>query len=201
MSILIVLSHPDSASLSHAAAAAVAAGVQSSGRAAVIADLHAEGFDPRAGLGDVRAMHGQSPLPPDVVREQQRLAQADGVAFVYPTWWFERPVMLKGWCDRVLTGGFAFRFGAAGIEGLPGHKRAWIITPTGMPEAFYAQHGGFASVLGPMVAGTLGVCGIAAPTLTPLFGAPFVPPQVRADWLATLHSMTTHWCAPQPVPQ
>ncbi|MFO0482124.1 MAG: NAD(P)H-dependent oxidoreductase [bacterium] len=196
MNVLIVLSHPDPASFNHALAAAIAQGLRSAGHAAELADLHVEGFDPRQNLDDVRALHGQGPLPPALVREQLRLARADGLVFVYPTWWFERPAMLKGWCDRVLTSGFAFRFGPSGPEGMLAAKCVWIVTTTGMPEPFYARHGGFESILRPMIAGTLGICGIAAPKLTPLFSLPFMPPAARTAALAEVQAQAAQWCAP-----
>lgn len=33
---------------------------------------------------------------------------AEGLVFVYPTWWASLPAMLKGWLDRVLLPGVAF---------------------------------------------------------------------------------------------
>jgi NAD(P)H dehydrogenase (quinone) len=33
----------------------------------------------------------------------ERLAWAEGLVFVYPTWWYGLPAMLKGWLDRVWT--------------------------------------------------------------------------------------------------
>ena len=38
----------------------------------------------------------------------ERLARAEGLVFVYPTWWYAHPAMLKGWLDRVLLPGVAF---------------------------------------------------------------------------------------------
>jgi putative NADPH-quinone reductase len=36
------------------------------------------------------------------------LAWCDTLIFVYPTWWYGLPAMLKGWLDRVLVPGLAF---------------------------------------------------------------------------------------------
>jgi NAD(P)H dehydrogenase (quinone) len=36
------------------------------------------------------------------------LQWCEALIFVYPTWWFGQPAMLKGWLDRVLVPGVAF---------------------------------------------------------------------------------------------
>ena len=36
------------------------------------------------------------------------LRWAEGLVFVYPTWWYGLPAMLKGWLDRVWAPGVAF---------------------------------------------------------------------------------------------
>lgn len=33
------------------------------------------------------------------------------MAFVFPVYWWSVPAMLKGWIDRVFTGGWAYRYG------------------------------------------------------------------------------------------
>ncbi|WP_238179487.1 NAD(P)H-dependent oxidoreductase, partial [Methylobacterium dankookense] len=37
------------------------------------------------------------------------LQAAEALVFVYPTWWFGMPAMLKGWIDRIWLPGIAFR--------------------------------------------------------------------------------------------
>ena len=38
----------------------------------------------------------------------EALEWCDTLIFVYPTWWYGLPAMLKGWLDRVLLPGVAF---------------------------------------------------------------------------------------------
>ena len=40
-------------------------------------------------------------VPRDVRQHVEALKTHDAVVFVYPTWWFNVPAMLKGWLDRV----------------------------------------------------------------------------------------------------
>jgi hypothetical protein len=42
----------------------------------------------------------------------------------------------------------------------------------------------------------LGICGIAAPKLTPLFSLPFMPPAARTAALAEVQAQAAQWCAP-----
>lgn len=62
-------------------------------------------FDPirRTGYGEA------PPLEPDLVRAQADIAWADHLVFAYPNWWGTMPALLKGFIDRVILPGFAFR--------------------------------------------------------------------------------------------
>mgnify|MGYP005990971741 CR=1 FL=1 len=107
MHILIVLDHPDPASFSHAIARQFSDGAQSAGHSTEVADLNAEGFDPRWTLADIES-DGSNTAPPDVVAEQARIARADAVCFVFPLFWWGMPATTKGWVDRVWSWGWAY---------------------------------------------------------------------------------------------
>lgn len=117
MNVLVVLAHPDPASFNHALAAAAARAARASGHDVALHDLHAEGFDPilpRAELGR------EADLPPAVRRHCDAVAAADGIVVVHPNWWGQPPAILKGWIDRVLRPGVAYRFEEGdGGEGVP----------------------------------------------------------------------------------
>src|SRR5690606_23333267 len=46
---------------------------------------------------------------PDVAAEQEKLKWADVILIQFPLWWFSAPAILKGWFDRVLAAGWAYR--------------------------------------------------------------------------------------------
>jgi len=48
------------------------------------------------------------------------LAQSDGIIIVHPNWWGQPPAILKGWIDRIIRPGIAYKFadGDNG-EGIP----------------------------------------------------------------------------------
>jgi NAD(P)H dehydrogenase (quinone) len=110
MHALIVLAHPDPQSLSHAIAARIGEGIAHADPAHSfeIADLAAEGFDPRFTTDDVAVHVRLAPPPADVVAEQARIDRADALVLVYPVFWWSMPGLLKGWIDRVFTNGWAY---------------------------------------------------------------------------------------------
>jgi putative NADPH-quinone reductase len=59
--------------------------------------------------------------------------------FVYPVWWWVPPAMLKGWLDRVLASGFAFRFETSvnGYQGLLHGRRAAVVTTSTVEPSSY----------------------------------------------------------------
>lgn len=60
--------------------------------------------------------------------------------FIYPVWWYGRPALLKGWIDRVLPPGFAYRYERSGVNGLLAGKRAVVLQTTGAPREAYAAN-------------------------------------------------------------
>jgi len=117
MNILIVLAHPDPNSLNHAIARTAAESLRKNKHAVILHDLYAEGF--ASILSDDELLH-LAELPPDLANHCEELAAADGLIFVHPNWWGMPPAILKGWIDRVMRPGIAYRFleGDSG-EGIP----------------------------------------------------------------------------------
>ena len=75
MHVLIILDHPNPTSFSAAVARHFIAGVKAAGHSAELADLHAEGFDPRWSMADIEGDDGAA-MPADVLNEQTRIAGA-----------------------------------------------------------------------------------------------------------------------------
>jgi NAD(P)H dehydrogenase (quinone) len=111
MHALIVVAHHDPQSLTHGLAAQVAAGLSASGHTFEIADLAAEGFDPRYSAADQRVHRTCAEPPADVLAEQARIDRADALVLVFPIYWWSLPGLLKGWIDRVFVNGWAIDYG------------------------------------------------------------------------------------------
>lgn len=103
MHVLAVLDHPNPGSFSAAAAARFLEGARGAGHSTELADLYAEGFDPRWTMADA-----QGDTPADVRAEQDRIARADAICLVFPLFWWGMPAMTKGWVDRVWSWGWAY---------------------------------------------------------------------------------------------
>ena len=112
MHALVVVAHPDPASLSQAVAQKLAEGVSGAGHSAEIADLAREGFDPRFTLNDLAAHRREIAQPADIAFEQMRIDRADALVLVYPVYWWSMPALLKGWIERVFSNGWAYDDGA-----------------------------------------------------------------------------------------
>src|SRR4029453_5829191 len=71
-------------------------------------DLYAERFDPVMPADERRTYNEHAPADPALAPHIEHLRWAEAVIFVYPTWWYGLPAMLKGWFDRVWAKDVAF---------------------------------------------------------------------------------------------
>ena len=55
-----------------------------------------------------RAYHDVGANRASVAKEIERLTNCEGLVFVFPTWWYGMPAILKGYIDRVWVPGVAF---------------------------------------------------------------------------------------------
>lgn len=162
MHALIVVSHPDPSSLTHALARRVAEGLSASGAeySVEIADLAVEGFDPRFSSTDI-AVHLREASPSaDVLAEQARVDRADALVLVYPVYWWSMPGLLKGWIDRVFTNGWAYEEAhdsglVKKLRRLPVH----LIALGGADMRTYGRHGYFGAMKLQIDHGIFDYCG------------------------------------------
>jgi NAD(P)H dehydrogenase (quinone) len=75
--------------------------------------------------------------PRDVVEQQRKISQAQGVAIIFPVWFVGMPAILKGWIERVFTYSFAYSLKPEGWNGdikgrvpLFKHEKALLISTT-----------------------------------------------------------------------
>ncbi|MDN3224067.1 NAD(P)H-dependent oxidoreductase [Pseudomonas nunensis] len=144
MHALIVVAHPNPQSLTHSLARQIAEGLTSvdSSNTYEIADLSAQGFDPRFGTSDMAVHHREAPPPADVLAEQARIERADALVLVYPVYWWSMPALLKGWIDRVFSNGWAFDFSLDSpfVQKL-GHLRVHLVGVGGADAGSFTRHG------------------------------------------------------------
>jgi NAD(P)H dehydrogenase (quinone) len=108
MHALVVYCHPCEESFTGAVRDTVVATLQARGHTVKLIDLYGEGFDPVMSGEERRTYHDEPDNLLPIAPHAEQLAWAEAVIFVYPTWWYGLPAMLKGWLERVLVPGFAF---------------------------------------------------------------------------------------------
>ena len=159
MHALVVIAHPEPGSLSHSIAQQIAQAVPDSA-SVDIADLAAEGFDPRFTASDLAVHRRRAPRPIDVAAEQARIDRADALVLVYPVYWWSMPALLKGWIDRVFANGWAFDFSPdAGLVKKLRHLRVHLVAIAGADESTYARHGYSAAMKTQIDHGIFDYCG------------------------------------------
>jgi len=130
MNALLILAHPKPGSFNHAIADAVETALAGAGLAVVRHDLYAERFDPIMTQQEIDEGVSQNPL---VEQHCKQLVEADLVAVVHPNWWGQPPAILKGWVDRVVRQGLAYRFTEKGPEGLLRARVALVVNTANTP--------------------------------------------------------------------
>lgn len=86
--------------------------------------------------------------PKDVLEQQKKVASADVLVFITQVFWMHFPAIVKGWMERVLTYGFAYKLNEDGWNGDPDGriplleiKKAIVIQPTFFNEKVYREKG------------------------------------------------------------
>lgn len=108
MRALVVYCHPKTDSFNAAVKDLVLAKLRAVGAEVRLADLYRRGFTPV--LTDAE-WEGYLTCPTNadaVADDVADLRWCDTLIFVYPTWWYGLPAMLKGWLDRVMLPDVAF---------------------------------------------------------------------------------------------
>ncbi len=108
MRALVVYCHPKDNSFTAAVRDLVVQKLDAAGAETRVADLYAQGFQPVMTASDWDG-YLDSPANRDPVRAGvEDIEWCDTLIFVYPTWWYGLPAMLKGWLDRVMLPDVAF---------------------------------------------------------------------------------------------
>jgi NAD(P)H dehydrogenase (quinone) len=123
MNISIILAHPNKGSFNHAIAETAMESLRGAGDCVTFHDLYEEQFAPVLQGTEIPL---EAPLDSVLESHCQEIATADGIIIVHPNWWGMPPAILKGWIDRVLRPGIAYRF----VEGDQGEG-----VPIGLLEA------------------------------------------------------------------
>ncbi len=168
MHVLTVLAHPNPSSFSHAIAQRFMDGARTSGHTTELADLHAEGFDPRWTQADADSA---LPVPEDITREQERIERSDAICLVFPLYWWGMPAMTKGWIDRVWSWGWAYDQLADPEDSLLKPRPGLLLVPAGANSDDVEAKGHRAALEASWMNGTFGYFGFSPRRLELLCGS------------------------------
>ena len=129
-------------------------------------DLHREAFDPRFTQADHAHFWG-GPVPEGIAEMHERVEAADRLAFIFPVYWWGMPALMKGWIERVFTGGWAYQYGAGvadrGKEPLNSMLRSVPVALLGIggsKERTYEKYGYDQAMRTQIDVGTFAYCGM-----------------------------------------
>src|SRR4051812_6908214 len=100
MRVLLIYCHPLAESYAAALRDAAIQGLLAAEHGVEVRDLYAEGFNPVLSAHERRSYYDQDTTADKTADHVAALQRAEALVFVYPTWWFGMPAMLKGWFER-----------------------------------------------------------------------------------------------------
>lgn len=190
MRVLVVYSHPVPESYCAALRDCVLDALAKAGHETRLLDLHAMGFDPVMSCEERRIYNDLAKDDHPLPEHADHLAWAEGIVFVYPTWWYGLPAMLKGWLDRVWTPEITFEINKQSgvIKPLMTHiTKLAVVTTCGAPRwwSYYVGHPGVRTI-------TRGMRALFAKRCKTFFMAHYLmdvsTPQSREAFLRRVHA-------------
>ena len=135
MKALVVYCHPKEGSFTSAVRDQVISRLEAKGAEIRIVDLYAQGFTPVLTADELDTYEDPARNTDPVAEDVAHLKWCDTLIFVYPTWWYGLPAMLKGWLDRVFVPEIAFLMPTPErrtiARGLPHITRLGVFTTCG----------------------------------------------------------------------
>ena len=104
--VLIINGHPNADSYCHSLAEAYKKGSISTGNKVELLHLSDLNFNLNLSHGYAK----RTELEPDLMYAQKKIQWANHIVIIHPVWWGSVPALLKGFFDRVLLPGFAFKY-------------------------------------------------------------------------------------------
>lgn len=183
---LLIIGHPDKESFCNALAEAYKNGAIASG--ATVRSIHVSEiqFDPVLRFG----YRKRTELEPDLIAAREDILWAEHLVFLYPVWWGSVPAILKGFLDRVLLPGFAFkkREGSLLWDKYLTGRSARIISTIDQPAWYYWLVNGRPSHWA-MKKNTLEFCGIKPVRSTTIGPIRLSTDAFREKWLQKIEKL------------
>ena len=174
--VVILYAHPNPASFNHAILETVQEVLKNCD--VTVRDLYAINFPPVLIGSDFQGK------APEVAKEQEILMSADFIVVIHPIWWWSFPTILKGYFDRVLSYGFAYKMGNGKIEGLLTKQKVIVINTWGNAESNASD--GISAMKAITNKGIWSFCGAEVLEHKMFFSVPYVTQQIRQGYLDEL---------------
>jgi len=178
MRTLVIVGHPNPDSFGSALAQRYAEAARNLGAEVEVLSLSELDFD----LSLRGGFQGEQALEPDLMRAQELLKWCTHLCVVFPVWWGAPPALLKGFFDRTLLPGFAFKFRPSGLsEKLLAGRSARMIVTSDSP-GWYLRWIMGDSAVNAVRRSTLAFCGFKV-RLTRLNSVRTSSPEQRDRWM------------------
>jgi NAD(P)H dehydrogenase (quinone) len=184
MRTLIILGHPDKKSLCAALADNYEKGAREKGGDVMRVNISDLRFDPNLKYGYRQIQN----LEPDLLEAQRLLKWANHIVIVYPVWWGGVPAILKGFLDRTLLPGFAFKFreNSNGWDKLLNGRSGRLIVTSDSP-VWWMYLNYFHPAVNMMKKTVLEFCGVSPVTVTSFGSVKNASNKKREDMLYSIY--------------
>jgi len=188
--VLIINGHPNEHSFCYALAEAYKNGSLYKGNEVELLHLKDLQFD----LNLRNGFSKDSELEADLKDVQQTIKWANHIVIIHPVWWGSIPALLKGFFDRVLLPGFAFKYkeNSPMWDKLLNGKTGHIIYTCDTPIWFYKYIFSAPSV-NQVKKRTMQFCGINPVKVTAIAPIRKSSQKFREDWLAKIEKLARQY--------
>lgn len=184
--VLIINGHPNENSFCSALAQSYAKGAKGAGNQVSVLNVRELKFNPDLSNG----FNAEQLLEPDLKKAQEQLTWAEHVVVVHPVWWGSVPALLKGFFDRVLLPGFAFKYkkNSPMWDKLLSGKTGHVIYTSDTPIFIYNWFFGAPSV-NMVKKRVLQFCGISSVKVTGIGPIRNSTEPFRSEWLTKVNAL------------
>ncbi|MDF2381231.1 NAD(P)H-dependent oxidoreductase [Nostoc ellipsosporum NOK] len=188
MKIFVLLGHPDAGSFNGQIADRYIQSAIAAGHEVRVQKLGEMQFDPILHEGYKTIQ----PLEPDLLASQEHILWCEKWVIIFPTWWGSLPALLKGFLDRTLLPGFAFKYHEKDPfwDRLLSGRKAEVINTCDSPS-IWMWLVNRNSDKRTLVTATLKFCGIRTIGFTRIARLRYLSDQQKEKWLKKIERMAT----------
>ena len=186
--ILIINGHPNPGSYISALAQSYTSGAKSAFDNVSLLNLTTLNFKINLEYGYQK----RTELEPDLLDAIKKIKAADHLVWLFPTWWYGYPALMKGFIDRTFLPGIMFDYvpGKTFQKKLLKGKTAHIIVTADTPQ-WYNKLVYKNPAVNQLKKGTLQFCGISAVKVTYIAPIKDSTDQRRKKWLSKIRTYGT----------